>query len=62
MKMKVPLMQIVLQKKAKIQGYCFEYYKIVELFQYTYFKIKKEKEKNILSILKTLEFPDNNYY
>ncbi len=36
---------------------CFNYYKIVELFERTYFKIKMERDSNIFSILKSLEFP-----
>jgi DNA polymerase sigma len=36
---------------------CFNYYKIVELFERTYFKIKIERDSNIFSILKSLEFP-----
>ena len=52
----------VVEKGKDIGIKCFKYYKIVELFQYTYFKIKKEKENNILSNLKSLGFPDNYYY
>lgn len=52
----------IVEKGKDIGIKCFKNYKIVELFQYTYFKIKKEKENNILSILKFLGFPDNNYY
>lgn len=36
---------------------CFNYDKIVDLFQKTYFKIKLERDSNIFSILDSLEFP-----
>ena len=39
---------------------CFKYYEIVELFQRTYFKIKMERDNNEFSVLKSLEFPENN--
>ena len=41
--------KLIVEKGKDIWIKCFNYYKIVELFQYTYFKIKKEKENNILS-------------
>ena len=36
---------------------CFNYDRIVDLFQKTYFKIKLERDSNIFSILDSLEFP-----
>ena len=36
---------------------CFNYYKIVDLFERTYFKIKMERDSNIFSILESLGFP-----
>lgn len=41
---------------------CFKYYEIVELFQRTYFKMKTERDNNEFSVLKSLEFPENNTY
>ena len=39
---------------------CFNYYKIVDLFQKTYFKIKMERDSNIFSVLNSLDFPEND--
>ena len=36
---------------------CYNYEKIVNLFKVTYNKIKNEKQKNTISILKSLGFP-----
>ena len=36
---------------------CFNYDKIIDLFQRTYFKIKMERDNNIFSILNSLKFP-----
>ena len=51
----------IVEKGKDIGIKCFKYYKIVELFQNIYFKIKKERKNNILSILKSLGFPVINY-
>ena len=45
------------QEEIDIGIKCFNYDKIVDLFQRTYFKIKMERDSNIFSILNSLEFP-----
>lgn len=45
------------QEEMDIGIKCFNYDKIVDLFQRTYFKIKMERDSNIFSILNSLEFP-----
>ena len=45
------------QEEVDIGIKCFNYDKIADLFQRTYFKIKLERDSNIFSILNSLEFP-----
>ena len=45
------------QEEIDIGIKCFNYDKIVDLFQRMYFKIKMERDSNIFSILNSLEFP-----
>ena len=45
------------QEEIDIGIKCFNYDKIVDLFQRTYFKIKMERDSNIFSILNSLDFP-----
>ena len=45
------------QEEIDIGIKCFNYDKIIDLFQRTYFKIKMERDNGAFSIITLLEFP-----